>query len=437
VFYLYNFLLTAFMVLALPFFLVKLVTTKKYRQGLTQRLGLYPQEELGKVEGARPFWIHAVSVGESMAAIPLVRELHKRYPRQRILVTTVTATGHEIAKAMIKEADAVLFFPFDVSLIVKRVLDRIRPSLFLLMETEIWPNCIYHLHRLQVPIVVVNGRISQGSYRGYLRVRFLMKKVLGMISSFSMQTQEDADRIIAMGAPSDRVRNSGNIKFDCQAPLPSEADKENLRKHYLLPEGGSILIAGSTHEGEERILIDTYLSLRKGRSDLLLILAPRHPERSGGVEALLREKGLDYQKRSRPLQGKQVLLLDTVGELSRLYAIATVAFVGGSLVPSGGHNILEPAAHGVPVVFGPHMENFQEISAVVRDRHGGVGVRDSRELLAVLEDLLRDSVKRRSMANAARKIIQDNQGALQKTLDLVAGVMADGNPETSGSSPLC
>lgn len=420
-FFLYNLLLTVFTILGLPWFLVKLVTTRKYRAGLAQRLGLYPKRQLRDIEGEAPIWVHAVSVGETIAAAPLVRELRRRYPARKILLTTVTATGRQTATSLIKEADAVLFFPFDVGLIVRKVLRRIRPSLFLLMETEIWPNCIYYLHRMQVPIIVINGRISQGSYRGYLRVRFLMKRVLGMITAFSMQTQEDADLIVALGAPRERVRNTGSIKFDCPVASLSEEEKAGMRRDYLLSPKGPILIAGSTHRGEEKAILDVYRDLRREFPDLVLILAPRHPERSGEVAALLHEKGLAYQTRSRPMPGMEVLLVDTVGELSTLYAVATVAFVGGSLVATGGHNILEPAAYGVPVAFGPHMENFPDISAVVLSSGGGVAVEDAKGLLPVLQDLLRDPVKRRSMSEAATRLIRENQGALEKALDLVAG----------------
>ncbi|MEK6776619.1 MAG: 3-deoxy-D-manno-octulosonic acid transferase [bacterium] len=419
-FFLYNLILDLFVIFALPFFLVKLVTTKKYRKGLMQRLGILPGEQIARIQGMQPIWVHAVSVGETVAAVPLVRALRRRYPEKKILVTTVTATGNQIARFQIKEADAVLFFPFDLSPIVKRVIQRIRPSLFILMETEIWPNCIRYMHEMQVPVLVVNGRISSASYRGYLGIRFLIRRVLGMVSAFSMQTEEDVRRIIDLGAPEPRVRRAGNIKFDRQAVPLSVEEKGSLRRDYLLPEQGDILIAGSTHRGEDLPLIDTYIQLRKEFPDLIFVLAPRHPERADEVASLLRGKGLPYQKRSRPEPGKPVLLLDTVGDLSRLYGAGTVSFVGGSLVPSGGQNILEPAVYGVPVVFGPHMENFPEISNVIRERGGGLQVRGPEELLPVLGDLLRDPDKMRRIGEAGMRIIRENHGALDKTLNMVA-----------------
>ncbi len=419
-FFLYNLFLSCFVIIALPVFLVKLLTTKKYRMGLLQRLGFLPEEELRKIKGEGVIWVHAVSVGETIAAVPLIRELKRRYPTRKILLTTVTATGHHTARSQVKEADAILYFPFDLSLIVKRVLRKIRPALFLPIETEIWPNCIRLLHQMKVPIVVVNGRISTSSYQGYLRIRFFMKEVLRLIDAFSMQTEDDVRRIVALGALKNSVQNSGSIKFD-RNPLPlEESEKNSMRRDFLLPENGNMLIVGSTHQNEEGPLIDIYLQLRKEFPDLSMVIAPRHPERAEEVETLLREKGLSYQKRSRPEPGKQILLLDTVGELSRLYGVGSISFVGGSLVPTGGHNILEPASYGIPTLFGPHMENFPEISAVIRECGGGVQVQNTKELLEVLQGLLRNPEERDRIGEAGIQVIKENQGALKKTVDLVA-----------------
>ncbi|MDX1764788.1 MAG: 3-deoxy-D-manno-octulosonic acid transferase [bacterium] len=421
--FLYNFLITTLVILGFPFLLIKLITTEKYRPGAAQRLGFYPREALLKMSGHRPLWVHAVSVGEVIAAAPLVRELRVRYPEKRILVTTVTATGNRTARSQIKEADAVLFFPFDLYPVVAGTIRRIDPALFVLMETEIWPNCVAILHRMAVPMIVVNGRISQSSYTGYSRIRFLMERLLPMISVFSMQTAEDGDRIVNLGAPRERVVNSGNIKFDRQIHPLAPEDIKKTRADYGLPATGPVLIAGSTHRGEESALIDTFVKLGEEFKDLSLILAPRHPERVKEVETLLQEKGLDYQKRSRPAGGKRVLLLDTVGELARLYGVGTVAFVGGSLVPTGGHNILEPAVYGVPVVFGPHMENFPEISAVMEERRGGIQVSDGQELAAVLGRLLGNGEERESLGQAGMAVMQENQGSLEKNLKLIAELM--------------
>jgi 3-deoxy-D-manno-octulosonic-acid transferase len=425
VFFLYNLLLTILVVLGFPFFLIKLLTTAKYRTGAMQRLGIYPSELLRRVEGARPIWVHAVSVGETIAAIPLIRELRKQYPDRKILVTTVTATGNRTARDQVKEADAVLFFPFDLNPIVKKTVKKINPSLFILMETEIWPNCIRCLNEMATPIMVVNGRISRESYTGYSRIRFMMKCVLPMISFFSMQTDQDAERIVSLGAPRERVGNSGNIKFDRQVHPLSYEEIEIVRRTYGLATTGPVLVAGSTHRGEEAPLINTYMMLKQENPDLTMILAPRHPERTVEVERLLQDKDLTYQKRSFPEAGKEILVLDTVGELARLYGIGTVAFVGGSLVPTGGHNILEPAVYGVPVVFGPHMENFPEISAVMRHRKGGIQVRDAEELVLVLRQLLQDEDKRKEMGEAGMRIMRENQGSLGKNLKLVGQLLPD------------
>jgi len=429
VFFAYNLISTIGVILGLPFFLIKLITTPKYRPGAAQRLGFYPKEAIEKLRGEKVLWIHAVSVGEVIAALPLIRELRRRYPDRKIVVTTVTATGNRIAHSQAKEADVVLFFPFDLKPVVDKTIRLIHPSLFILIETEIWPNCIHALFRKKIPTLIVNGRISHGSFSGYRRVRFLMKRVLTEITAFSMQTGEDARRIISLGAPPDRVRNTGNIKFDISArPFPSE-EQQKMRHDFLLPRKGPILIAGSTHRGEEEIIINIYRELRKIHPDLLLILAPRHPDRCNEVEGLLRQAGFPWQKRSRPEEGKEILLLDTVGELSRLYGIATVAFVGGSLVPHGGHNILEPAVYGVPVLFGPHMRNFPEISKIMKARQGGIECNNTAQLRQAIEELLKDRIKREAIGHAGRTIIEENQGALEQTLTLIDRLLS---PQQTG-----
>ncbi len=424
-FFIYNILITLVAVAGLPWFLVKLVTTPKYRQGAAQRLGFLPAGLLEPIVRSKPIWVHAVSVGETIAAAPLIRELRRQYPARKIVLSTVTATGNRTARAQVPDADAVIFFPFDLPGVLHRVLRKINPILFILIETEIWPNCIRLLHKRKVPILVVNGRISQHSYRGYRRIRFMMKRVLPRISAFLMQTEEDAQRIIALGAPPDRVQNAGNIKFDRNVLPLAEMEQLSIRRDYFLPEQGPILIAGSTHGGEEAPLIETYLQLRQTHPDLVFILAPRHPERAPEVEGLIQARGLIYQKRSRPQAGRAVLLLDTVGELMRLYGIGTVAFVGGSLVPSGGHNILEPAIYGVPVVFGPHMENFPEITEVMLAHGAGLQVNAADALTAGIGGLLQDNPRRQAMGDAGMDVIRNNQGALERNLALVGELLME------------
>ncbi len=418
-FFLYNVALTTIALLGLPFFLIKLTTTPKYRAGLFQRLGCLPRKATEKLSQAGTIWIHAVSVGETIAAVPLIRSLKHRYPEREILLTTVTATGNRTAKTQVGDSVTVLFFPFDLLFIVQRVIQHIRPSLFILMETEIWPNCIRTLHKNGIPILLVNGRISRKSYSGYRKIRPMMKRVLSLIDAFAMQTGKDAGRITRLGAPENRVRNTGNIKFDQEIPSISDPDRRKIRREYALPDQGEILIAGSTHPGEEGPVLDAYARILQDIPDLILILAPRHPERTPEIESLMRERNLGYQKRSRPDPGQRILLLDTVGELAGLYRIGSVAFVGGSLVPKGGHNILEPAACGTPVVFGPHMENFPEIARVITEEGGGLQIESSRELATVLGELFADEERRMKIGEKGRRILLENRGALEKTLELV------------------
>jgi len=424
IYFLYNTLLTIGVFVGFPFFLVKLLTTPKYRPGAAHRLGFYPRGTATRLRGGEVLWVHAVSVGEVIAALPLIRELRRRRPEAKIVLTTVTATGNRIARAQAKEADVVLFFPFDLQPVVGRAIRLIRPALFLLVETEIWPNCVHTLARKRVPIVVVNGRISERSFQGYRRIRFLMKRVLSDITLFSMQTEEDARRIIALGAPPERVRMNGNIKFDLAAPPSTPEATEQMREDFSLSRTGPIFLAGSTHPGEEETIIGIYGRLRSSQPDLLLILAPRHPERSPEVAELLRRAGLDFGRRSRKEGKSPVLLLDTVGELARLYEIADVAFVGGSLAPHGGHNILEPALYGIPVLFGPHMENFPEIARIMKERGGGIECADASTLEETVKKLINDPEKRETIGRAGRTVIEENRGALEKTLKLIDRLIA-------------
>ena len=409
----------------LPVFAGKLVTTPKYRAGLAQRLGFLPASELKGLVGREPYWIHAVSVGEVLAAVPLARAIKEREPDRPLLVTTVTATGQRTAREHLGgTADAVCYFPLDLPWVVRRVAGRIRPRLFVIMETEIWPNWIRHLHGRGTAVALVNGRISDRSYRGYRRIRFFLRRVLPMVDLFAMQGEEDARRVIALGAPPGRVHVTGSIKFDRDPRPMAEGERRGLRRSLGLPEQGPLLVAGSTHAGEEEAVLRAYVRLRARFPDLAMVVAPRHPERGGEVAALLQGAGVAWHRRTRPQGRRPVLLLDTVGELSGVYAAADVAFVGGSLVPAGGHNILEPAAHGVPVLFGPHMENFAEIRRVVLERGGGAQVRDREDLARRLEGLLDRPDRRRAMGEAGMALIRENRGALRRTVELLEALLA-------------
>ena len=388
-----------------------------YARDLAQRLG-----RLGEGLPTEPrCWIHAVSVGESAAAVPLVEGIRQRWPELGIVVSTITPTGARIVGERLGGIATHRYFPIDLPGPVRRALDAARPRFFIAIETELWPNFLRALARRRIPAMIANGRISDRSFRRYRLVRGLMRRVLADVSVFAMQTEEDARRIIALGASPSRVLVTGNLKSDL-VPEAVEDDRAAWRERLRLGAAARLWIAGSTHRGEETVVLDAFLHARTRCPDLALLLAPRHPERAGEVEELIRERGLPAVRRSRlPADAPPgaVVILDTVGELAALYALAEVVFVGGSLVPIGGHNVLEPAMRGKPVLVGPHMSNFREGAELLQRSGGGLVVKDGPELERELARLLEDRDLGRRMGEAARQAFAGRQGAVRATLDLV------------------
>jgi 3-deoxy-D-manno-octulosonic-acid transferase len=388
-----------------------------YQRDVAQRLG-----RLG--EGLPPeprCWVHAVSVGESAAAVPLVEGIRRRWPELGIVVSTITPTSARIVGERLAGTAVHRYFPIDLPGPVRRALDAARPRFFIAIETELWPNFLRALARRRIPAMIANGRISDRSFRRYRWVRGLMRRVLADVAVFAMQTDEDARRIIALGAPPSRVVVTGNLKSDL-LPEAAADDSAAWRARLHLGAGARLWIAGSTHRGEEAVVLDAFLRARARCPELALLLAPRHPERAGEVEELIRARGLVAARRSRlPADAAPgaVVILDTVGELAALYALAEVVFVGGSLVPVGGHNVLEPAMRGKPVLVGPHTSNFREGAELLQRSGGGLVVKDGPELERELARLLEDRELARRMGDAARAAFAGRQGAVNATLDLV------------------
>lgn len=411
---LYNILMVLLTVLLLPVLLFKLITNAKYRGGISQKLGRVRKKVKRVIGKTRPIWVHAVSVGEVMAAHPLIRELKKKYPEQKLILSTVTVTGNYTARQRVPEADAVFFFPFDYPWIVRRVIGRINPALVLIAETELWPNFFRELNRRGIPSAVINGRISPHSFRNYRKLDRLFRQVFSQVTLFCMQSADDADRIREIGAPQDRILVTGNLKFDQKIPVVSS-------RPVLLSEGFKVITAGSTHRGEEAALLDVFRRLRKKFPDLVLILAPRHPERFDEVEVIVNRAGYECKRRTK-LTGavKDILLLDTIGELRSFYEMCDIAFVGGSLVKVGGHNLLEPAAMKKPVIFSRYMYNFKEISEALTSAGGGILVKDKEELYVQAEKLLSEPDYARRIGNKAFSVIEANSGAAKRTLDAVS-----------------
>lgn len=418
---LYDLLLLIVAVFLIPYYLLRGYRHGKSRRGIRERLGHLSDEHLQRLQGRQIIWVHAVSVGETRAASPLLKELRKKNPDHLILLTNVTETGHAVALKN-KDIDCCLFFPFDFSWAVRRILQIVQPELIVIVETEIWPNFVRQAKLLEIPLVLVNGRISDRSYPRYRFFRPLLRPVLQCFSAFCMQSQLDAERIGQLGAISTQVENTGNLKFDhALKDLPDE-EVEQLKQTFCLPTDLPIFVAGSTHAGEEEQIVAIYRSLLAADRQLALVLIPRHPERCREVQDMLTKLGVSSQLRSMLQPGQpslttgQVLIVDTLGEVLNLYAVSDLVFVGGSLVPVGGHNLLEACLLGKPVLFGPHVQNFREISAKLIRAGAGVRVLNQRELEEQATLMLDDPIRCRAMGQAGRSLIAENAGATERTM---------------------
>lgn len=411
--WLYSIGLCVALIAGLPFWLLCMARSGKYRAGLSERFGRVPAR-LGAER--KSIWIHAVSVGEVIAILPLAARLAEQHPECCILLSTTTMAGQQVARQR-WGAERVFYFPMDFRWIVRRYLLALKPAMIVLAETELWPNFILSANRAQVPMAVVNARISDRSYPHYRRLRCFWRPQLSRIALYCAQSEEDARRLRDVGAPADRVRVTGNLKFDVSV-AHRNALVDQLR-HAV--SGAPVLVAGSTLEGEETLLTDAWPKLSRMVPRLLLILAPRHPERFAGVAALLSAAGIAFVRRSEwqgePLlrEGGSVFLLDTIGELAAVYSLATVAFVGGSAAGGGGHNPLEPAQWGVPVVMGESYENFRGIVNALREADA-IRIAPREHLIGQLQALLQDESAARAIGKRARAVARAESGALARTL---------------------
>jgi 3-deoxy-D-manno-octulosonic-acid transferase len=430
---LYNVALLAVLVGGAPWWLWRINTTRKYREGLGARLGLVPPalRELGR---ERPMiWLHAVSVGEVLAASRLVGEIDRVFPGHQVVISTTTRTGQELARERFGP-DRVFYCPLDLPWAVRAYLKALNPRLLILAETEFWPNLLSGCFRRRIPVVVVNARLSDRSWPRYRRLRWLWRPFLKRLSRVLAQSETDADRLKAIGCRVERVSIAGNLKFDVRAVEEAEATQV-LR---VLATGMRLVVAGSTLEGEEAALLEAWPRLLEADPQLAMVLAPRHPDRFSAVATLLYRSGfkwvnrLDWLKQPSsafdPLRSGEIVLLDTIGELASVYSLAAVAFVGGSLIPAGGHNPLEPAQFGVPIVMGPHYENFRAITDDLR-AHKGVRIAAQEELAGVLIELLRDRTEALAMGERARQVFNQQAGATGRCLDAMRELLTPGSSE--------
>lgn len=386
--------------------------------GMAARYGGVPSHIRRDVDPYGCIWFHAASVGEVGVLARILPSLVGLTPELPVVVTTVTPTGRNRARQLLGERAHLLYLPLDAPMLVRRAVRRLHPQALVIAETELWPNLITQVSAYGAPILLINGRLSRRAFWRYRLVRAGMARVFSAIYAFCVKSEEDRQRFVALGAPVRDVHVTGDLKSE---PLPGveEASVPERRARLALPSDRPIFTAGSTRQGEEPLVLDAYRKVVGSHRDLLLVVAPRYPHRAGEIEVLLDEGGLSYLRRTDHLAGEeiaaaQVLLLDTIGELESFYAASDVAFVGGSLVPMGGHNVLEPALYGVPVLFGPHTEETAAADQLLLGAGGGLRVEGSEELSGALLDLLGDEATRVEMGNSARKAVNSSRGALEQ-----------------------
>src|ERR1051326_3046132 len=437
----YSLLLSLGLLLFSPYFLFQALAHRKYIDGLRERLGFIPPLNRQPV-----IWLHCVSVGETQAARPLVERLRHEWPQHALVVSTVTLTGQKLARDLFRtQAARVFYFPFDWRWSVRRVLRAINPAVVLVMETELWPNFLRECRTREVPVAVVNGRISRKSFARYRRVRFFLRRVLEDVTIAVMQSEKDAARLRELGGT--KVVVAGNLKFDVGI-VDLQPD---LRSRFGLKADAPLVLAASTHAPEEKIVLDSFKRLRRtvDAEEALrarLMIAPRKPERFAEVAALIEASGLSWARRTSAPQATdtdaEVILLDTIGELPSVYEFATVVFVGGSIVDRGGHNVLEPAAHGVAVVTGAHTHNFHAIVDLLNEANAIVqlppveGAEAVATLTEVFQRLLIDTEWRRGLGARAKQIVDDNQAAVERTMKMIAPLFSASQSAGSTSDSL-
>ena len=434
----YSLLLTLGLLVLIPHFLYQVLAHGKYIDGLRQRLGSLQQIP----KFSQPvIWLHCVSVGETQAARPLVKRLRDELPEHALVISTITATGQKLAQQVFaNDAAAIFYFPFDWRWTVRRALRKVNPHVVLILETELWPNFLRECRKQQIPVGLVNGRISRQSFRRYRLIRFFLRKVLADLNLAVMQTEGDADRIADLGLSRDKLFFSGNLKFDVGSSSVDLSATEAIKSRFGIQPETLLLLAASTHGPEEKIMLESYQHLQK-QFNLRLIIAPRKPERFQEVANLIESSGLTWTRRTSSAQPSDasvdVILLDTIGELPATYPLAAIVFVGGSIVDRGGHNVLEPAAAGACVITGHNTDNFQVIVQLLNEAHAIVQlppleIRKAADCLThELKELLTDNERRIELGERAQKLVEDNQGAADRTMDIIRPLVNRSSVEKS------
>ena len=428
---LYNIILCCASLLLAPYYAVRIMVTGKYRRSIGPKLGLIPSRVFNAMKGAPRIWVHAVSVGEVTAAAPIIAALRALYPEACIVLSTSTETGQGMARQLVPEATSFIYYPLDIPWIVRRVLNWVKPDIFVPVETELWPNFIRICRKRSIRVVMANGRISPRSYRRYRKTRFFWKGVLRRLDALGVISAVDAERLEQLGVAVSRLTVLGNAKYDSLAARADPALRAEIAQLLAIPENSKVLVAGSTHEGEERMLLSVFGELRRTYPDLLLIIAPRHIERAGEIRSLLTSEGIKdiitvtEIRRGKGRTDEQVILVDTMGILFKVYSVATVVFCGGSLVPRGGQNVLEAAAWGKVVFYGLSMEDFLDERDALEGAGAGVAVRDEHDLSQRMLTLMAHEEGRRERGEAGRRVVEANRGTAARYATLVSSVLTE------------
>jgi tetraacyldisaccharide 4'-kinase len=420
---LYNIAAILIVIMIIPMFMVRAVREKGFVERIRQSLGFLPKHALDKTAKKNCIWVHAASVGEIVAASPLIKEFHKEFPQSPILVSVVTNSGYEMANRIIKDADSIIYFPLDLPWLSAHILHKVQPRVFMPVETELWPNFLKAARHMHIPVMMVNGRISDKSVTRYRHLHSLLDDMIGTVTKFAMQSSIDAEYIVRLGANPDLVTVTGNTKFDQTYTAVSPEEKQSMIAEMGLAENEGIFLAGSTHKGEEEYVLHAFDAIREKFPRARLVIAPRDVLRTDEIISICRQHGVQAVRRTHlqkhPAAGHDVVILDTIGELGRVYSIGDVIYVGGSLIPHGGHNILEPAAHGKAIIVGTNMFNFKDTHVLFSKRDACITVGSGEELAQQALGLFEDVSRRHRMEQETLAIVRENKGASRKTAVLL------------------
>jgi 3-deoxy-D-manno-octulosonic-acid transferase len=421
----YNILLGLAALVAVPYFVLKMMITGKYRKSLGPKFGFNRPEVFEDMKGSPRIWVHAVSVGEVTAAAPIVASLREHFPDACIVLSTGTETGQEMARRIVPQATAFIYYPLDIPWVVRKVIHQVNPDIFIPTETELWPNFIRICRDSGVKMIMVNGRISPRSFKRYAMTRFFWKRVLRAIDEIGVISEVDAERLKIIGMPPFRVHVLGNAKYDSLAAKASPVLQEEISRKLNIPKGDKVFVAGSTHEGEESIVLAVFARLLKVYPEFKLIIIPRHIERGQAVLAMLRGGGFEDSitmteiESGRRRVDERVVVIDVIGELFKVYSLATVVFCGGSLVPKGGQNILEPAAWGKVIFYGPFMDDFRDEKGLLEKSGAGITVRNAEELLAGILKTVSDPEELVRRGERGRSVLVANMGAAERYAEMI------------------